>query len=125
MKRYRQVLVLLWGTAAVCQAASAFELNLPPEKQASFERAGAGQTNASSVAPSAPRSFDTTWDRNSDFDPGIGRSAASNLEAMVSNSGDLTEGRGSRLTEAEHASNAVAQYKSKSTSNNAEKPAGH
>ncbi len=125
MKRHYCLIAILFWTAAMCEDALAFELNLPPEKQAAVARVPVKQSNASGDTGSGARSFDTTGDKNSEFDPGIGRSAESNLAAMVSNTDDLTQGRGSRYTEADHASNAVAQYKARqpATSEKAQTPA--
>jgi hypothetical protein len=63
------------------------------------------------AACEAGRSFETTMDENSAFDPAIGCSTQANLRAMLSRRSDLVRGRGARYLDAERASNIVGHYR--------------
>jgi hypothetical protein len=61
------------------------------------------------------RSFETVGDENSDFDPAIGCSSSANLAAMMSHRRDLVRGQSAPHHDAEHASNAIGQYRASKT----------
>lgn len=50
-------------------------------------------------------------DNNNDFNPEIGCSSRSNLEAMVDRPHDLRRGRGTRYSDGERAADAVIRYR--------------
>ncbi|MDZ4791453.1 MAG: CpaD family pilus assembly lipoprotein [Hyphomicrobiales bacterium] len=50
-------------------------------------------------------------DNNNDFNPEIGCSSRSNLEAMVDRPHDLRRGRGTRYSDGERAADAVIKYR--------------